>query len=655
MLQGIYQFRQRRRASAAMTQSYRATASGHKLWVVTLMSVLAHAALATDLELEFDRLAGGRSFEVSLPATGLTPSDITVRVSRGKVGAVIARAGRLTARVDPGQTGRLAVTVAIPAQRVEKTRMALVLGTVDDAWNQAEPLSGVVNTPAWEDGAAVSADGQWLAVQYFPVAFDCIIGGKPDSKFCREAIGPMGGPQRPNMPGSGRLDKHGQLTNGCPTLGLQSLPMPLPPTSLYLFRRQADGSFGDPHPLYWNGVDGCITPYGPALINQGPKQVLLLYAFDSPSDSGDDDSHGDLFAARLDPREGHALGSTKSQDGKLVDAMSGSVQVGGPSTQHSANPEGWTRPDGGHVVFYDDENVRDDLFYAETDQDWLDAKWGAEHKIPAPVSTPKAEESQPFFDGQVLYFRREMSMLMSRYKGGPMSRSAAWEEPEIVLAGDARSRGAGEIIAVGEPSIATYGGRRELYFVFAERVADGTLNLDVGRITQRSAPPLLSSDGAQFQGSALPLAAMQGIEGNRATQMQSGVAGADGGEALIWDYEVKPKAGALLLLPAPGVPQQSRTISLSAYTSDDTTLGLLVSEKGGARYAVQFPWSAGTWQTRTFKWADFEFQGDGGKDASGRLEPAAIDALLLIDVAGYQGKSGQRRLKIDSLVLDRPE
>lgn len=642
-------------ALPGMKRRGRAASAGRAGLIALVWSMAGQMATAAELEVEFQRLAGSRAFEVSLPAADLAPADVTVKVSRGKLGALEARDGRLVARVDPGKTGRLDVSVEVPARHQQVTRTALVLDSVNDDWNQPEPLRGMVNTPAWEDGAAISADGQWLAVQYFPVAFNCVIEGKPDGKFCRNAIGPMGGPQRPGMPGVARLDGHGQLSNGCPSLGLKSLPMPVPPTSQFLFRRQADGSFGDPHPIYWDGVDGCITPYGPALVEAQADALVMLYAFDSPADSGDDDTHGDLFATRIDPRQGHALGATHAQDGKLVDAGAGSVRVGRPSKDHAANPEGWTRPDGGHVLFFDDENVRDDLFFAETDKGWLDGKWSAEHKIPAPVSTPKAEESQPFFDGEALYFRREMSMLRSHYKGGDMGSSAAWAEPETVLTGDARSSGAGEIIAVGEPTIASVGGRRELYFVFAERVADGSLNLDVGRVAARSAPAPAAARAAQAQGVELSLASMQGIEGNLSVKLASGVEGAAGGEALVWDYQVKPGAGALLLLPAPGVPAGSRSLTVSASASTDTTLGLLVSEKGGARYAVQFPWPAGKWQTRTFKWSDFQFRPDGGKDASGQLEPGSIDALLVIDVSGYQGQAGKRTLKIDRLLLDAPE
>ncbi len=46
---------------------------------------------------------------------------------------------------------------------------------------------------------------------------------------------------------------------------------------------------------------------------------------------------------------------------------------------------------------------------------------------------------------------------------------------------------------------------------------------------------------------------------------------------------------------------------------------------------------------------------EGGKDPSGKLEPEAIDALLVIDVSGYMGQSAKRTLKIDRLLLDAPE
>ncbi len=617
-----------------------------------LLSALATAGSASALELEFERIAGSRAFEVSFEAAGVAPDGASVRVSSGAAGQLAAREGHLVARIEPDRTGRIEVTVEIPALGAKATRTALVLAQVNDEFNQPEPVSGLVNTPAWEDGAAVSADGQWLAVQYFPVTFDCITNGKPDSKQCRNAIGPVAGPQRPDMPGASRVDRRGRVKNGCPSVGAESLSFPVPPTSLYLFRRQADGSFGAPSPVYWDGVDGCVTPYGPALLTQGDNDVLLLYAFDSPSDGGDDDTHGDLFAVRLDPRKRRALGKTESRNGKLAETAQAGARIGPPSKLHAANPEGWTNPDGGVVLFYDDENVRDDLFFAENATGWLSGQWSAEQRIPAPVSTPDAEESQPFFDGKDLYFRRETTVFRSRYQGGPMNVSAAWAEPVVVLDGDRRARDEGEIIGTGEPTIATVEGRRELYFIFAEKAADGSLNFDVGRVTERSGEHIAAVPVVPATAIELPIASMQGIEGSRATNLRTDIAGAAGGRALVWDYTVKRNAGALLLLPGPQVPAASADITLSALASEETTLGLMVSEKGGARYAVQVPWPAGKWEQRRFKWTDFEFQSHGNADASGHLEPGAIEALLVIDASGYQGKAGDRQLQIDSLRLD---
>ena len=112
-----------------------------------------------------------------------------------------------------------------------------------------------------------------------------------------------------------------------------------------------------------------------------------------------------------------------------------------------------------------------------------------------------------------------------------------------------------------------------------------------------------------------------------------------------------PKTPPLLLLPAPGIPASSAKITLTARASKDTTLGIIVGEKSGARYAVQFPWPEGKWQSKSFNLADFEPQSHGSKDKNKRLDPDQIDALLVIDASGYQGKSGNRTLKIKSLTV----
>lgn len=627
----------------------------HRTIALSAACLLAFAdvGLAAGVELDFERVPGSRDFDVSFAAAGRGPDEVSVRVSHGKAGPVAVRDGRLVARIAPGRTGRIEVTVESQSQGIEGTRTALVLGHVSDDWDQPEPVPGLVNTAAWEDGAAMSADGLWLVVQYFPVAFDCIASGKPDSRLCRTALGPVAAPLRPDMPGASRIDSRGRVTHACPSVGVAPLSFPLPPTSLYLFRRQADGSFGSPSPIYWDGVDGCVTPNGPALRTQGENDLILLFSFDTPSDSGGEDTHGDLFAIRIDPRVRLAVGRTVSKDGKLTDAEQQGTRVGRQSTLNTANPEGWTRPDGGLVAFYDDENVRNDLFYVESDKGWLDGQWGEEQRIPAPVSTPRAEESQPFFDGKALYFRRETSIYRSRYQGGRMSERAAWAEPEKVLDGERRANRDGEIMGTGEPTIATFDGRRELYFVFAERSPDGSLNLDVGRVVERNGVPAAEVAATQpGAGVELPIGSMQGIQGARATGMRTGIEGAAGGQALVWDYTVKSNADALLLMAGPEIPASSETIALSAHAGEETTLGLMVSERGGARYAVQVPWPAGTWQTRTFKWTDFQFQSHGNADTSGRLEPEDIEALLVIDASGSQGKSGDRTLQIDSLAID---
>jgi hypothetical protein len=267
----------------------------------------------------------------------------------------------------------------------------------------------------------------------------------------------------------------------------------------------------------------------------------------------------------------------------------------------------------------------------------LDGPWSAERKIPSPVSSSGAEESQPFFDGHDLYFRRETTVFRARYQGGAMGEKSAWSKPEKVLDGEHPARQAGEVLGVGEPTIATLDRQREL-------------NFDVGRVASRtgSTPPAAPAAAASIE---LPIGAMQGIENSVSATVQRGIEGAAGGDALVWQYDVKPGSGALLLMPGPALPEDAATVTLTARARDATTLGIMVSEKGGARYAVQVAWPGGKWQSRTFKWSEFAFQAHGNADASGRLEPGNVDALLLIDASGYQGQSGRRLLEVDALTV----
>ena len=73
----------------------------------------------------------------------------------------------------------------------------------------------------------------------------------------------------------------------------------------------------------------------------------------------------------------------------------------------------------------------------------------------------------------------------SNSRAGILDDPGAWSPDAVVLDGDPAAAAPGEVLGVGEPSIATVDGRRELFFVVVQVAADGTLDLDVGRVRER--------------------------------------------------------------------------------------------------------------------------------------------------------------------------
>jgi len=167
----------------------------------------------------------------------------------------------------------------------------------------------------------------------------------------------------------------------------------------------------------------------------------------------------------------------------LIDT-SGSVSLG-DADGVQGNPNLFHQPDGTVVVFSDDEQGRKDLF-ANTAAT-VAGPFAGQTLIPPPVSAVGPQESQPFFDGHTLYFRRELTVLATDWNGGTMGDAASWTTPRTILGpGDATETDAGTVPVVGEPSLTLDpSAPKELYFVYARRVADGTLDLDIAMVPAR--------------------------------------------------------------------------------------------------------------------------------------------------------------------------
>lgn len=426
------------------------------------------------VSLTFHRVAGSRAFDVVATvdaADGVGTGPVLLFADHGMLAPPVTTGLTTTARLTPTTTGNYQITATFEAFTV--TRTAVVLDQVDDAWDQPEVVRGLVNTVGWEDGPSISPDGSVLTVQYLPVPIDCALGGDPASPNCH-VRGPIAAPERPNMPGASRVHADGTYQNGCPSIGLPSLPNVVPPDSLYAFHRDATGAFADPHPIYFAGIDGCVSAFGLQLLDGAGDAI---YAFDDPRHDGEG---ARLYRTTLDATRDQVLGTFSLVGGQLQLDRPGSTSIG-DAAGVQGNPNEY-RMGNSVVVFSDDEQGRKDLFFNTAPTET--GTYAGQQLIPPPVSAPGVQESQPFFDGHTLWFRRELVVLATDWNGGPMGSASSWSAPRTVLA-PGSDAGAGAVVVVGEPSVATALARRELYFIYGRRLADGTLDLDVGMVPAR--------------------------------------------------------------------------------------------------------------------------------------------------------------------------
>jgi len=242
-----------------------------------------------------------------------------------------------------------------------------------------------------------------------------------------------------------------------------------------VFTRQPDGSFADPHPVYYENTDGCLSSFG--LMIESDNQTVS-WAYDDITDEPPR-----IHVAQLALTGPTTLGTYTVSGGTATLGNEPGIKLAlGETTQAEGNPFVRVQPDGKKLVVFDDEQGRRDLMFTNETAPGSNT-FTAVATIPAPVSDPTAQESQPFFDGDTLLFRRELVVMASDWNGGAISSGASWSTPRAILTpGDETTTGA--IIVVGEPSVATTAIGKELYFVFGERLADH-LNLDVAVVPAR--------------------------------------------------------------------------------------------------------------------------------------------------------------------------
>jgi hypothetical protein len=464
------------------------------------------------LSLAFHRADGGSpsailAFVTASDTAGAPVSGLSVVVDgRGVTTAATEDAGfYLATIVPPFTSGELSLFAHLVGGDGGAVRTALVLPGVSAAWDQPEPVAGLVNTPGTEDSSTVSPDGQWLIVgTYSPIDVMCCsagCGGYPplgaNNPACNLTPGPIAAPARPGMPGADRVlsstlidladpDMCAAEPDGGPVQiagDAGPYPFALFPVADYGFHRQADGSYAEPF-LITTGSDGfpdepyCLTFLGNPKAD-GTVPVIFGYNVYSATDKV---SHP--WVTTLTLGQTNALGSytcNATLPGYPTFTPNGITAVPvGPVGQRAGNTS-LAAVDSGFYLLSDDESA--DPPYVEYSL-W-DGGAGYSDWAVAALPEPGVDRRQPVAAGGRLFYYRNRDIASVAWNGGSPGDGGSFADLATVLASEASPSGrVGEVIAVGQPTFADVDGGVEMFFVYYQRSASG-FDGQIGRVPLR--------------------------------------------------------------------------------------------------------------------------------------------------------------------------
>ena len=272
---------------------------------------------------------------------------------------------------------------------------------------------------------------------------------------------------------------------------------------IYGFKRQADGSFAEPFYLAFDDEnDAIISPSGLSLMMHDDSTATIAFAMDDPSNPDWVDLDGD---GTTDVESLHDIYTTEITLGQntLLGSFVTSGTPGTPPLRSTPFPsqlvnfgktglDGIAGTQGNPHLFYASGNAiqsiwTDDEFDAVDDPDrgniavylltagnFPDGSW-SKILLPGVVNQPMpSNEIQPFFTGTGLYYTHSSDtelpeIYYAAYSGtqtqGDYENAANWGTPvKILQVGSSDTEG--KIIAIGEPTIASYQGSEYLYFVY---------------------------------------------------------------------------------------------------------------------------------------------------------------------------------------------
>ncbi len=435
---------------------------------------------------------------------GLSPS---VTLERGSLGSIADNGdGSYSFRITPDQTGEHKVTVSYGETSVTKT--PLVISEVHGDWGQPMSVEGLVNTEGYEDGPVITGNGEWLFVQAGPIYssgityfYDAANGcggslagcvGTTHEDWIFNTIGPYTAPERPGFYtkriSGDTISHHSEFYGG--------LDIFSSPTLFYGFKRQSDGSYGEPFRVSIDdNQEALFNPFGLSLRLDSAATATVLFAFNDPTENLGDDGH-DIWVAPITLGEETDL-ITFSTIGGLTRVSTTAEAVNFPShlgTQ--GNPHLYSNEDGSvNSIWVDNEYNNDsgqDLFYYElTSGTFPSGTWSSIQQLPVDkLDLPGSKEAMPFFDGTTLYFYRDSGIVTASYLGGAYSASGSWSTTTTIMDGGGPCVTEGCISIVGKPTTATIDGKTYLFFAYAflrsyDGGAFGDNNMQIGFIQKK--------------------------------------------------------------------------------------------------------------------------------------------------------------------------
>ena len=446
-----------------------------------------------------------------VPQAGLDPFDVVVTVkvdgvaTAGKTLTVAIPKGTATPvddrgdgtyviTVTPAITGMYPVTVASDGVTIART--AIVFDTVGAGVGQPMAVPGdFVNTPGYEDGVTVTPDGQYLFVQYGPLYFSGIVNvasicadaayslynlndcpGRTNSGLVFDTIGPYAAPARPGFHAQAIVNGKLRHLPGLVIAGTAN-GLLAPPTMFYGFHRQPDGTFAEPFHVAFDDPKGINGPFGLSFVHGANGTATFAVAWNNfLNDLGDDGA--DVYTGTLTLGQNTSLGTVAYGTAFGGDSFAAITPTIAPvpftsNAGQQGNPHLGTNAQGAiTTIWTDDEGASNDLsVYRLTAGTFPSGTW-VKDTLPAPINTAD-EEDQPFFTGAALIFSRGAQIVSHAYQPTAGACANGFTSPtcwgaEQVLVGGNGHLGAGEVFGAGEPTIATIGGKRFLYFVVVE-------------------------------------------------------------------------------------------------------------------------------------------------------------------------------------------